>query len=63
MNGSIISIIQEKRKLFYTGILKNEYKPATFYRPETETENRKESQTESGFGEKGFKKLQNFFAV
>lgn len=26
MNGSIISLIQEKRKLFYRGIIRNTYK-------------------------------------
>jgi len=26
MNGSIISLIQEKRKLFYRGIIRNSYK-------------------------------------
>lgn len=26
MNGSIISLIQEKRKLFYRGIIRNQYK-------------------------------------
>jgi len=26
MNGSIISLIQEKRKLFYTGVIRNSFK-------------------------------------
>lgn len=26
MNGSIISLIQEKRKLFYTGVIRNTFK-------------------------------------
>ncbi|NPD45155.1 MULTISPECIES: hypothetical protein [unclassified Lentimicrobium] len=29
MNGSIYSLIQEKRKLFYTGIIRNSYKRPT----------------------------------
>jgi len=36
MNGSIISLIQEKRKLFYTGVIRNSYKEAS---PESSIQN------------------------
>lgn len=60
MNGSVISLIQENRKLFYKGILRNNYKEEFITNENTKTQNSFNNSNQS-IKEKGFRLLQEFF--
>lgn len=59
MNGNIISLIQENRKLFYRGILRNTYKSDTDS-PSNYIEMAKKERS-SNFKEKSFRLIQEIF--
>ena len=64
MNGSIISLIQENRKLFYRGILKNSYKTSeesSLFNNQS-IEHQMPSQKNSSFKTKSIQILQEIFS-
>jgi hypothetical protein len=61
MNGSIISLIQENRRLFYRGELRNSYKDRPENRNTTTESSKSGSLNEVGIKEKSFRFLQEIF--
>jgi len=59
MNGNIISLIQENRKLFYRGILRNTYK--TDGDSASNNNEMAKSEGNNNFKEKSFRLLQEIF--
>lgn len=64
MNGSIFSLIQEKRKLFYTGVIRNAYKTQLQEPEETEYSHATAKQQEKSYTLKsrGIQMLQEIFS-
>ena len=64
MNGSIYSLIQEKRKLFYTGVIRNSYKTPMHHNEEQEYNNSSSNQQEKSYTIKsrGIQMLQEIFS-
>ena len=64
MNGSIFSLIQEKRKLFYTGIIRNTYKTPINHQGESEYISSISKQAEKSYTIKsrGIQMLQEIFS-
>lgn len=64
MNGSIYSLIQEKRKLFYTGVIRNSYKISTNDPNEFEHTNSSSKAQEKSYTikSKGIQMLQEIFS-
>lgn len=58
MNGNIISLIQENRKLFYRGILRNNYKSELNLNNHSSLKKQTEN---NSIKEKGFRLLQEIF--
>lgn len=64
MNGSIFSLIQEKKKLFYTGVIRNSYKTNTPKNEDSEYTNSSFKQQEKSYTIKsrGIQMLQEIFS-
>ena len=64
MNGSIFSLIQEKRKLFYTGVIRNTYKMPMNDKEEYEDTSSNSKQYEKSYTMKsrGIQMLQEIFS-
>lgn len=64
MNGSIYSLIQEKRKLFYTGVIRNSYKTSSQADQESDYANSTSKQQEKSYTMKsrGIQMLQEIFS-
>lgn len=61
MNGSIISLIEENRKLFYNGILRNSFKEIIDSKDINREISKPVASNESSIKEKGIKFLQEIF--
>lgn len=59
MNGNIISLIQENRKLFYRGILRNTYK--SDYISSSNNTGVEKNESSNNFKEKSFRLIQEIF--
>lgn len=64
MNGSIYSLIQEKRKLFYTGVIRNSYKSPAHHNGADEFTDSSSKQQEKSYTIKsrGIQMLQEIFS-
>ncbi len=61
MNGSIISLIQENRRLFYKGMIRNSYKTQAEHRNTSPDPSKSGQINEIGIKEKSYRFLQEIF--